>query len=617
MNTIDSDLPEVNQDREQTEVEPEKTTTETVAEENSPESEPEQVSRETQEDSLADDDSMAGSGVESGDFAALLEQSLEGIQEGSVVKGTVVQVTDDFVVVDVGAKSEGQIPLHEFTDANGQIELAEGDEVEVLLESSEDDEGAVRLSRSKAARIKVWEKIAEAYQNEDIVQGTIVSRVKGGLQVDVGVMAFLPGSQVDLRPVRDMEQFLGQTYDFRVLKYSKKRSNVVLSRRVILEDERNSQKSKLMEVLEEGKVLPGVVKNITDYGVFVDLGGLDGLLHITDISWGRVGHPSERYSVGDEIQVKVLSYDRERERVSLGVKQLTPDPWTTVEEQFAVGTRVQGKVVSLTDYGSFIEIADGVEGLVHVSEMSWTRRIRHPSKILQVGDIVESVVLNVDPERKRISLGMKQIMPDPWETIDDTYPVGTTIEGRIKNVTDFGVFIGIEDGIDGLVHISDLSWSKRIKHPTEVYKKNDLVKAVVLNIDKENRRFSLGIKQAQIDPWESVAERYPVGSVVEGTITNVTDFGVFVEIEEGIEGLIHVSEISKEKINTPVGMFNVGDKVSSKVVHLSPHERRIGLSIRRIDEEDEGSFEDYMGKSQEATSNLGELIMNQLNAEKD
>ena len=618
MSTIDSDLPEVNEDREQTDVEPEKIEAETVEEEKSPEAEAEEESQEALEDSLDDeDDSMAGSGVDAGDFAALLEQSLEGIQEGSVVKGTVVQVTDDFVVVDVGAKSEGQIPLHEFTDANGQMELAEGDEVEVLLESSEDDEGAVRLSRSKAARIKVWEKIAEAYQNDGIVEGSIVSRVKGGLQVDVGVMAFLPGSQVDLRPVRDMEQFLGKTFDFRVLKYSKKRSNVVLSRRVILEEERNSQKSKLMEVLEEDKVLPGVVKNITDYGVFVDLGGLDGLLHITDISWGRVGHPSERYSVGDEIDVKVLSFDRERERVSLGVKQLSPDPWSTVEEQFSVGTRVQGKVVSLTDYGSFIEISDGVEGLVHVSEMSWTRRIRHPSKILQVGDIVESVVLNVDPERKRISLGMKQIMPDPWETIDDTYPVGTTIEGRIKNVTDFGVFIGIEDGIDGLVHISDLSWSKRIKHPTEVYKKNDLVKAVVLNIDKENRRFSLGIKQAQIDPWESVAERYPVGSVVEGTITNVTDFGVFVEIEEGIEGLIHVSEISKEKINTPIGMFNVSDKVSSKVVHLSPHERRIGLSIRRIDEEEEGSFEDYMGKSQEATSNLGELIMNQLNADKD
>jgi len=345
---------------------------------------------------------------------------------------------------------------------------------------------------------------------------------------------------------------------------------------------------------------------------------MDGLLHITDISWGRVGHPSERYSVGDQIQVKVLSFDRDRERVSLGVKQLTPDPWTTVAEKYPVGSRIEGRVVSLTDYGAFVEVAEGIEGLVHVSEMSWTRKVRHPSKIVQVGDMVEAAVLNVDPERKRISLGMKQVMPDPWEVIDEKYPVGTTLEGRIKNVTDFGVFIGIEDGIDGLVHISDLSWSKRVKHPSEIYKKGDVVKAVVLNVDKENRRFSLGIKQAQIDPWERVAERFPVGSIVEGAVTNVTDFGVFVEIEEGVEGLIHVSEISKEKVKTPAGQFNVGDKVTAKVVHLSPEERRIGLSIRRLDEgEEESSYQEYVRPRQEATSNLGELIMNQLNSDKN
>jgi len=615
MNQTDSDLTQVTGEGEERKDSEPELKEDTAAEEKTQEAVSPPEEQETEETASAEEEETEA--AESGDFAALLEESLEGIQEGSVVKGTVVQVAEDFVVVDVGAKSEGQIPLHEFTDSHGNINIAEGDEVEVLLESSEDDEGAVRLSRSKAARIKVWEKIAEAYRDNGTVKGTVVSRVKGGLQVDVGVQAFLPGSQVDLRPVRDMEQFIGQVYDFRVLKYSKKRSNVVLSRRVLLEEERTEMKDKLLEFLEEGRVLPGVVKNITDYGVFVDLGGIDGLLHITDISWGRVGHPSERYKIGDQIEVKVLSFDRERERVSLGVKQLIPDPWTTVVERFPISSRVQGKVVSLTDYGAFVEIADGVEGLVHVSEMSWTRRIRHPSKILQVGDAVEVMILNVDPERKRISLGMKQVLPDPWETIDETYPVGTTIEGRIKNVTDFGVFIGIEDGIDGLVHISDLSWSKRVKHPSDVFKKNDLVKAVVLNIDKVNRRFSLGVKQAQIDPWESVGERYPVGSVVEGQVTNVTDFGVFIEIEEGIEGLIHVSEISKEKVTTPIGMFNVGDKLTSKVVHLSPTERRIGLSIKRVDEEEEGSFEDYLGKSQEATSNLGELIMNQLNAEKE
>ncbi len=585
------------------------TETETAASEETAEAE------KAEEDDTEDEDDTEGEGGEEASFADLFEESLERIQEGSVVSGVVVQVTSDYVVVDVGAKSEGQIPIHEFATDGAEPVINVGDTVEVLLESSEDDEGGIRLSRSKAARIKVWEKIAQAYKEGETISGTISSRVKGGLQVDVGVPAFLPGSQIDLRPVRDMESLIGQTFDFKVLKYSKKRSNVVLSRRVLLEEEREAKKAELLKVLEEGAVLEGVVKNITDYGVFIDLGGMDGLLHITDISWGRVGHPSERFSIGDKVTVKVLNFDRERERVSLGMKQLKPDPWESVLERYPVASRVEGKVVSLTDYGAFVEVEEGVEGLVHVSEMSWTRKIRHPSKVVQVGDEVEVVVLNVDPERKRISLGIKQTVPDPWETIDERYPVGTTIEGRIKNVTDFGVFIGIEDGIDGLVHISDLSWSKRVKHPSDLYSKGDVVKAVVLNIDKENRRFSLGIKQAQIDPWESVAERYPVGSVVEGEVTNITDFGVFVEIEPGVEGLIHISEIAKEKIDSPAEKFEVGEKVSSKVVHLSPTDRRIGLSIRRLEEDvEEGSYQDYLrSRQQEATSNLGELIMSQLN----
>jgi len=568
--------------------------------------------------SEADLDSQEDAGEE-GSFAELYEESLERIQEGSVIMGRVVQITPDNVVVDIGAKSEGQISRQEFTDPQGELEVEVGDSVEVLLESSEDDEGGVRLSHSKAARIKVWETISEAYKEEGTIEGKIISRVKGGLSVDVGVQAFLPGSQIDLRPVRDMESYIGQTFDFKVLKYSKKRANVVLSRRVLLEEDRSGKKAELLKVLEENAVLDGVVKNITDYGAFIDLGGMDGLLHITDISWGRVGHPSERFSVGDEIKVKVLNFDQERERVSLGLKQLSPDPWTTVEEKYPIASRIEGKVVSLTDYGAFVELNEGVEGLVHVSEMSWTRKVRHPSKIVQIGDVVEAVVLNVDPERKRISLGMKQVMPDPWETIDDNYPVGTTIEGRIKSLTDFGVFIGIEDGIDGLVHISDLSWSKRVKHPSDLYGRGDTVKAMVLHIDKESRRFSLGIKQAAPDPWENAAQRYPVGSVAEGTITNVTDFGIFVEIEEGIEGLVHVSEVSKEKINTPVGQFNVGDKLSTRVVHLSPPERRIGLSIKRLEEEGAGAegLREYTGPRQGATSNLGELILSQLKAEEN
>ncbi len=545
----------------------------------------------------------------------LYDQSFQNIQEGEVIQGRIVQISDDYVMVDIGYKSEGQIPIGEFRDETGTIKAAIGDQVDVLLEFHDDDDGTVHLSKEKAAKIKVWDDISRIYNDDGVIEGKIVSKVKGGLAVDIGVQAFLPGSQVDLRPVRNLESLLGQTFPFKVLKYNKKRRNVVLSRRALLEKEREHMKSQTLTNLADGKVVDGVVKNITDYGVFVDLGGIDGLLHITDMSWGRVGHPSEMFHVGDRIKVVVLSFDRDNERVSLGLKQLVADPWTNAQEKYPVGTQVKGKVVSLTDYGAFVEIEEGVEGLIHVSEMSWTKKIRHPSKILSVGDMVEAVVLSINPDSKRISLGMKQLEPNPWDVIAQKYPIGTTIAGKIKNITDFGIFIGIDEGIDGLVHISDISWTKRVKHPSEVFKKNQEVQAIVLNIDKENERFSLGIKQLESDPWESIPHRYPVGSIISGPITNVTDFGLFVELEEGIEGLIHVSEISKEKIKSPVGQYKPGDRITAKVINISPKDRKIGLSVKKIEEQEERSnYDDYLNSSKAATSNLGELLKEELEA---
>ncbi len=545
----------------------------------------------------------------------LYEQSFRNIQEGEVIRGRIVQVSDDFVMVDIGYKSEGQISIHEFRDESGKVQADVGDEIDVLLEYHDDDDGTIHLSKEKAAKIKVWDDISRIYSEDDTIEGKIVAKVKGGLAVDIGVQAFLPGSQVDLRPIRNLESLIGHTFPFKVLKYNKKRRNVVLSRRALLEKERERMKSFTLATLEDSKVVEGIVKNITDYGVFVDLGGIDGLLHITDMSWGRVGHPSEMFQIGDKIMVKVLSFDRDNERVSLGLKQLVDDPWTMAEAKYPVGTKVRGRVVSLTDYGAFVEIEEGVEGLIHVSEMSWTKKIRHPSKVLSVGDEVEAVVLSINPESKRISLGMKQLESNPWDVIAQKYPVGTTIAGKIKNITDFGIFIGIDEGIDGLVHISDISWTKRVKHPSEIFRKNQEVQAIVLNIDKDNERFSLGIKQLESDPWESIPQRYPIGSVVGGPITNVTDFGLFVELEEGIEGLVHVSEISKEKIKSPVGQFKPGDKITAKVINISPKDRKIGLSVKKVEEQDERSnYDEYMNTSKAATSNLGELLKEELEA---
>lgn len=548
-------------------------------------------------------------------FQELYESSMVNIVEGEVIHGKIIQITDDYVMVDIGYKSEGQIRLDEFKDENGTVQAAVGDEVDALLEYREDDDGAIILSKDKALKIKIWDDISLIYNEDGVIEGTVVSKVKGGLAVDIGIQAFLPGSQVDLRPVRNLESLINQIFQFKILKYNKKRRNVVLSRRALLEKERDHLKAQTLADLEEGKVIEGTVKNITDYGVFVDLGGIDGLLHITDMSWGRVGHPSEMCQIGQKIQVKVLQFDRNNERVSLGLKQLVPDPWTTASERYPIGTRIKGRVVSLTDYGAFVEIEGGVEGLIHISEMSWTRKIRHPSKILSVGDTLEAVVLDINVDNKRISLGMKQIEPNPWDVIAEKYPIDTIIAGKIKNITDFGVFIGIDEGIDGLVHISDISWTKRIKHPSEVFKKGQEVQAKVLNIDKGNERFSLGIKQLEPDPWQSIPDRYPAGTVIAGPITNVTDFGLFVELEEGVEGLVHVSEISKEKIKSPVGQFKVGDAISAKVINLSPKDRKIGLSMRKIEEHEErSSYHDYLNNAKAATSNLGELLKEELEA---
>ncbi|MDI6853114.1 MAG: 30S ribosomal protein S1 [Deltaproteobacteria bacterium] len=541
-------------------------------------------------------------------MSELYEESLRRVQEGEVVKGRIVSLTKDYVMVDIGYKSEGQIPISEFATPDGEITARVGDQVEALLESREDEEGPLLLSKNKASRIKIWEEISYAYHNEGVVEGTIVAKVKGGLSVDLGgILAFLPGSQVDLAPVRNPDSYIGQRCTFNVLKFNRKRRNVVLSRRTLLEKVKNEAKATLLATLEEGKVVEGVVKNITDYGVFVDLGGLDGLLHITDLSYGRIRHPSDLFKVGDTIAVKVLSFDKDKERISLGYKQLHPDPWTLVHEKYPIGARVTGKVVSLTDYGAFVELEPGVEGLIHISEMSWTRKIRHPNQILTAGDVVEVVVLEVEPDRKRISLSLKQVEPNPWEVIGEKYPVASIIEGKIKNITDFGIFIGIDEGIDGLVHISDISWTKRFKHPSEVYKKGQTVQAKVLQIDKENERFSLSIKELVPNPWETIDTRFPVGATVSGPITNITDFGLFVEIEEGIEGLVHISELSRDK--DKMAALKVGDVIKAKVIHSSPQERRIGLSIRRLEtEEEQRTYRDYMKPSHEATSNLGEIL---------
>ncbi|HHD64403.1 MAG TPA: 30S ribosomal protein S1 [Desulfobulbaceae bacterium] len=533
-------------------------------------------------------------------FAELFEQEDNNtvVNVGEVAIGTVVDLAGDAVLIDVGDKAESYILLSEFRHEDPDREIKVGDQFEVFVEKRK-EEGGLLLSREKAIAIKVWEQIAKIQEEDGTIEGRIESRVKGGMSVDIGVPAFLPYSQIDLRPVKDLDALIGQRFEFKILKFNRKRNNVVVSRRAILEEQRAKLRETMRSTLEEGQTIRGAITNITDYGLFIDLGGMDGLCHITDLSWGRVSHPSKLYTVGEEIEVKILKYDKDSDRVSLGVKQLKSDPWEQVPEEYPSGSKVTGKVVSITDYGVFVELEEGVEGLVHISEMSWSKKPKHPSKLVSVGEEIEVQVLKVEAETKRISLGMKQLLPNPWDVVEETYPIGAVIEGKIKNITDFGIFIGIEEGIDGLIHVSDLSWTERIKHPSEKYSKGETIQAVVLKIDKENERFSLGVKQLEPDPWQAAANNYPTGTLIEGVITNVTDFGIFVQLEEGIEGLVHVSEISKEKIKTPVGMFNVGDTMKTMVINVSADDRKIGLSLKALEEDGE---DDTTAQVKETTS---------------
>jgi len=547
-------------------------------------------------------------------FEKIFEESIKSIQDGEVVQGKVLQITNDYVIIDVGYKSEGQIPIQEFYDSDNQFAVQVGDTIDVLIEDWENENGMMVLSKQKADQMRVWDTISSVHDQDGVLEGKIVSRIKGGLSVDIGLKAFLPGSQVDLHPVRNLDKFIGEIHQFKILKYNRKRGNVVLSRRAIMEKEREGLRQETLKNISEGAIVEGVVKNITDYGVFIDLGGIDGLLHITDISWGRVNSPGELFSIGDKVSVKILHYDEANQRVSLGYKQIKEDPWGVAEKKYAVTTRVSGKVVNLTNYGAFVELEEGIEGLIHVSEMSWTKKIKHPSQILTVGETVEAVVLDLDIPRKRISLGLKQTEPNPWSLIEEKYPKDTVIEGKIKNITDFGIFIGIDEGIDGLVHISDISWTQKIKHPGEMYKKGQLVKAVVLSIDKENERFSLGIKQLEPDPWENVVRKYRRGQVVKGTVTNVTDFGVFLEIEKGVEGLIHVSEISKDKVDNLKEFAKLGDDLEVLIISIDRRSRKIGLSIRDLKEvEDQRDLQEYIAREEQASAaTLGDVFKGDL-----
>ncbi len=501
-------------------------------------------------------------------------------EEGEVVRGRVVHVGTGEVLVDVGYKSEGSIPIEEFHRSGRLPEV--GEEIDVYLEAKEDSEGLIVLSKDKADKIRVWDAITQAYDKGAPVEGRVVEVVKGGLAVDVGVKAFLPGSQVDLRPVKNLSGMLGQTIRAKVIKLNRRRGNVVLSRRSVLEEEREEKKKHTLEVLHEGLVLTGTVKNITDYGAFIDLGGIDGLLHVTDMSWGRVGHPSEIFQVGDQVEVVVLHFDRDTGRVSLGYKQKSSDPWEHVEERYPAGTKTRGRVVSLTNYGAFIELEPGVEGLVHVSEMSWTRRVRHPSKLVNVGDEVDVLVLDVNRAAKRISLGMKQVEPDPWATIEERYRPGTRVQGRVRNLTDFGAFVELEPGVDGLLHISDMSWTRNVGHPSEILRKGQDLETQILNIDRDNKRISLGLKQIQPDPWATVSQRYPMGSRVTGKVVRLTDFGAFVELEAGVDGLLHISQMSNRPISRPDEVVSVGDELTLLVIRVDPNERRIGLSLKEL-----------------------------------
>jgi len=515
------------------------------------------------------------------EMEAYFSESLNQFKEGQIVQGTIIDLSKGLATIDIGFKSEGIVNLHEFPESGKSMSI--GDTVEVFLERVEDNDGNVVLSKEKANKIKLWDELVKTHEANEIIEGTVITKAKGGLTVDIGLKAFLPGSQIDLRPIRNLEKLIGEVFQMRIIKMNKKRGNIVLSRRVLLEEQRQQSRSQTLEKLDEGNLVEGIVKNITEYGVFIDLGGIDGLLHITDMSWGRVNHPSEMFSMGDKVQVMVLKFDKDKERVSLGLKQITPDPWVNVDEKYPVNTQIKGNVVSITDYGIFVELEKGIEGLVHISEMSWSRHVKHPSKIVSIRDEVEAVVLTLDKDKKRISLGMKQIEPNPWEEIEQKYPTGSEVSGTVRNLTDFGAFIELEDGVDGLIHISDLSW-KKIKHPSEVFKKKDTVKTMVLSIDKDNCRISLGVKQLQPDPWDDIAKNYCLGTEVEGTIIKVTGFGAFAEFGDGLEGLIHVSQLGLKTVSDPDQAVKVGDNIKAKVIKVDTSSKKIALSVKAFEE---------------------------------
>jgi small subunit ribosomal protein S1 len=519
-------------------------------------------------------------------LVSLYDESMRNLTEGEIVRGRVIGVTNNEVIVDVGYKSEGLIPIEEFKDLSGKVTVQAGDEVEVLLEKAEDLEGHILLSKTKAERMRVWTDIENSFKEGKIIKGRVIDRIKGGLTVDVGVRAFLPGSLVDIKPVKNLETLRGKELEFKVISLDRRRNNIVLSRKAVLEKEYEKKKTETLAKLRDGAVLVGTVKNITDYGVFVDLGGIDGLLHITDISWGRVNHPSEHFSVGDEVKVVVLKFDPETERVSLGHKQLHDDPWVLVDKKYPVGARVHGKVVSLVDYGAFVELEPGVEGLIHVSEMSWTKKVVNPSKILNVGDEVDAIVSELDMQQRRISLSLRQVERNPWEELRDTHPVGTIIEGKVRNLTEFGAFVEITEEIDGLIHVSDMSWTKRVKHPSEVLKKGDEVRARITNIDTDNQRVSLSIKEFLPNEWENFVEAHRVGDVLDGTVVNVTDFGLFIDIYDGLEGLAHVSEIEfgGGKLEDH---FEVGQPVRARILRIEEDDKKVGLSLRGIEQPSE------------------------------
>jgi small subunit ribosomal protein S1 len=544
------------------------------------------------------------------DFQSFFDSFLndKSVKEQSVVRGTIIEIGEHTVTVDIGYKAEGTIKKGEFINEAGELTVKVGDSVDVYLDQMGEEDGLLELSKEKADLMKAWDEISKAVEKDETVRGTIVSRVKGGLAVDIGVKAFLPGSQVDLRPVKNLDRLIGETHDFKIIKFNKKRGNIVLSRRVLLEREREEKKNETLKSLKVGAVMIGTIKNITDYGAFVDLGGIDGLLHITDMSYGRIQHPNEMFEVGAQIEVKILKFDEDSQRVSLGYKQIRPDPWEDAEYKYPVGAIVRGKVVSIVDYGAFVELEDGIEGLVHISEMTWNKRIKNPSKLVNVGDIVEAKVLGIDLDNKRISLGMRQLEANPWELISEKYPVGTIVRGRVRNITDFGIFIGIEEGIDGLVHISDMTWGQRVKHPSEKFNKNDEVEARVLNVDVDNERFSLGIKQLTEDPWYSVPARYYLGQVINGTIVHKADFGVFVELEDGVEGLIHHSELVNSGSNWGDAYVD-GAQIQAEIINIDAHDRKVSLSEKSAAERAKGGdVKEILRKQGDASARLGDIM---------